>query len=393
MAEEEKFRKRSGGVVSSKELGINNSKANKDNYAARFTKPSYQKGLSSSTNKAPQAIVKVASHAKGANVKNVLNYVSRDHKEEKEKLSLEDENGVKITGKEEIDKVYAEWKKDFERRKAGSKRDVRHATHIIFSAKGQSEKHDLAKVTSAARAVLSEQFGKAGYNYMFVAHGDSDKPHVHAVVKAFNNETGKKLRIGKPELFMLREKLAEELTKNGLAHGSSLRKDRPEFVAALAKGEKPPLSSWKESKYQKIDKESASARLILSKAVDEAAKGASPKDAKFYELLTKSLTHPNPNTYKTTLKMVSTGLGLEAKKLNNSIARQAEKSQASIARSKAASKRMEEQLNKRLDMAIKVAEFAGRNGGDKVASLVAKRSLEKLKHQLPGNTKEVSRER
>ncbi|MDD5385313.1 MAG: relaxase/mobilization nuclease domain-containing protein [Gallionella sp.] len=65
--------------------------------------------------KAPQAVFKVVSHARGARVFNVLNYIERGDKPLEQQLEAENQDGEKFVGKDDMHRVYEEWRKDFER--------------------------------------------------------------------------------------------------------------------------------------------------------------------------------------------------------------------------------------------------------------------------------------
>ena len=96
----------------------------------RLSSPSYLKSCKSGK---PESVVKVASHARGFRVSTLINYVGRVEDKHDKAVDLEDENGIKVKGKEDLEKVYKEWRKDFESGKHGLLRKPRHATHLILS--------------------------------------------------------------------------------------------------------------------------------------------------------------------------------------------------------------------------------------------------------------------
>ena len=184
--------------------------------------------------KPPQAVLKVASQARGHRVHGVLDYIGRADDEKQADLEIETEDGETIKGKEDISALYDEWKPSFERAKPGSQRPPRHATHMIFSADCKHTKENANKVRDAAREMLSEQLGDAGYRYGWVLHNDSGHLHVHVVVNNYHREKGPKLRTNKPELKQWRQQFAEKLSERGLVHQATRQLDNPEHWKALA---------------------------------------------------------------------------------------------------------------------------------------------------------------
>lgn len=187
----------------------------------RLSSASYVKDTRS---KAPQAMLKVTSFARGHRVKNVIEYITRANK--KEDLEFETERGEIGQGKGDIKQLYDNWREDFERKKPGAKRDPRHATHIILSASAPNDAATAYKVNAAAREMLRKEFGEKGYEYVFVTHRDRDNPHVHVVIKNYNRALDTKLRHGKHELLMMRRALAVELRKQGIEHVATYKVDR-----------------------------------------------------------------------------------------------------------------------------------------------------------------------
>ena len=54
-----------------------------------------------------------------------------------------------------------------------------------------------------------------GHEAVFAIHEDKKHPHAHVVVKMFNVETEKKLRLNRPDLYRLREIFAEAAREEG----------------------------------------------------------------------------------------------------------------------------------------------------------------------------------
>lgn len=188
----------------------------------RLSSASYVKDTRS---KAPQAMLKITSFARGHRVKNVIEYITRANK--KEDLEFENEKGEVKQGKADIQDLYDNWRQDFERKKPGAKREPRHATHIILSASAPNDAATAYKVNTAARDFLKKEFGEKGYEYVFVTHRDRDNPHVHVVIKNYNRTLDTKLRHGKHELLAMRRAFAAELQKQGIEHVATYKVDRP----------------------------------------------------------------------------------------------------------------------------------------------------------------------
>ena len=174
---------------------------------------------------APQAILKIPSFARGSRVKNLIEYIARA--KEKDDLEFETESGEIKRGRADIKELYENWRQDFERKKPGAKREPRHATHIILSAKAPNDAETAYKVNTAARDFLNKEFGAQGYEYVFVTHRDRDNPHVHVVLKNYNRELDTKLRLDKHDLLELRRSFAAELQRQGLEHVATRALDRP----------------------------------------------------------------------------------------------------------------------------------------------------------------------
>ena len=195
----------------------------------RLTSPSYVKDTRA---KAPQAILKVASFARGARVKSLISYIARTDKKEgleknQDDLEFETETGELKKGRKDVQELYDKWRGDFERKKPGAKREPRHATHIILHAKVPNDAKTAYRVNTAAREMLQKEFGARGYEYVFVTHRDKDNPHVHVVVKNYNRVLDQKLRHGKRELLEMRRTFASELQKQGIEHVATYKVDRP----------------------------------------------------------------------------------------------------------------------------------------------------------------------
>jgi hypothetical protein len=220
-------------------------KGARTSFQARLTQPDY---IAAAHSKKTEAIVKVASYAQGFMAKRLLMYVSRANQLGKE-IEVEDQDGCSLVGKEEIEKLYAEWKNDFDHRKRGpipkgvktkggkKQYERRHATHLILSADAAPTAANNNKVLAAAREVIRKHIGERGYDYILALHPDSNKAHVHIVVKnAHREKGGPKLRLNPPELHEMRTDFAAQLTELKLEHVATLRRDRPHIIDRVRYG-------------------------------------------------------------------------------------------------------------------------------------------------------------
>ena len=160
----------------------------------------------------PQAVVKVASYGHGVReARELMEYISRDGK-----LSLETEYGDQLSDTDGQKALVQEWAADFSKWKKG-----RDTVHLVFSTPAGSDPEALRETT---RLLLKRRF--AGHQAVFVIHEDRKHPHAHVVLKMFNRETGKKLRLNRPELHRLREIYAEAAREQGIEMAVSSRAAR-----------------------------------------------------------------------------------------------------------------------------------------------------------------------
>ncbi len=160
----------------------------------------------------PQAVVKVAGYGHGTPAaKRLLRYISR-----KGELPLETELGEVLTTTDEQKALVNDWAIDFDAR--GDSRDT---VHLIFSMPPGSSPEALRRTI---RTVLQRRF--QGHEAVFAIHEDKKHPHAHVVVKMFNVETEKKLRLNRPDLYRLREIYAEAAREEGVEMAVSPRAAR-----------------------------------------------------------------------------------------------------------------------------------------------------------------------
>lgn len=199
----------------------------------RLTNPNYQAQVAS---KKPQAILKVASFAKGSKARTLMQYVTRVGKDSDAELGFSTQDGDLLKGAEAVESLYEEWSKDFERKKRGGKREPRHVTHIILSADTDNSEKSAMKVNFAATDFLDEYLQEQGFEYLYVTHRDTDKPHVHVVVKNYNKLTGKKLHLSKEATFHMRQQWVKALEGRGVEAVATLRRDRVQVLENVANG-------------------------------------------------------------------------------------------------------------------------------------------------------------
>lgn len=220
---------------------------------ARLSNPSYLKDTHSGR---PEAVVKVVSQARGFRAKKLMEYISRIDEKDKENIEVEDAQGVAHKGRGDVQNIYEVWQKDFERMKPGLKIKPRHVTHLMLSGSCKSNKKNNIKVLAAAKAVISDQVGAKGYDYICALHEDSGHSHVHFAIKnSHRSPGGPKLRLNPTELYKIRKAFAAEMTDLGLDHVATFRLDRPDVISRVARGIE--TLKKKETQYQRALKRSA----------------------------------------------------------------------------------------------------------------------------------------
>jgi hypothetical protein len=175
-----------------------------------------------------------------------MEYVARLNDKTQNDLTLEDQDGQPIEGKEAIAELVKEWKTDFERQITYKKRykDTdkesddkerrlpRHATHMLLSA-GDCEPtaKNYERLERAVRDMLQRELADKGYDYIFVVHKDTQHPHAHVIIKNRQREIGqdmrRKLRLNPNDLLHLRRQFAHELQRNGIEQIATRSVDAP----------------------------------------------------------------------------------------------------------------------------------------------------------------------
>ena len=215
----------------------------------RFS-PAY---ITSCHSTAPQAVFKIISFGKGlSSVKGMLEYVNYRPGKKIHPTDLDDfdkiitdengdhyeanaqefytESGEVLKGKEDINDLYKTWSDEF-RLQGSGRGEQRHLTHMLLSADVEPLQRNANNVLAAAQKTLWEEFGQFGFEYTYVLHTDTENPHVHCILKNYNNHSKKKLRLDRHDLLRIRTEFGNQLTDRGLKkHIATLRRDRPETL-------------------------------------------------------------------------------------------------------------------------------------------------------------------
>ncbi|WP_424686514.1 MAG: relaxase/mobilization nuclease domain-containing protein [Halarcobacter ebronensis] len=182
-------------------------------------------------------------------LENTLNKENSLHESDfKEKhISLETQDGIKLTSQEEIDELYSKWSETFTDRKNG-----KDAEHLVFSTKEPASKEVNEAILNAARETLKETLASKGFHYAFGIHNDTENTHVHAIVRSYNPETGKQLRIQKEDIREIKKEWANKLQENKLNYVVSLNIDRIKSMSDKLDYVKASNYSWFEANINKL---------------------------------------------------------------------------------------------------------------------------------------------
>jgi len=182
------------------------------------------------TKGAPEVMVKITGFARGEqHVKSHMTYISRHGK-----VELEDNNGMIISGKEEVQELSESWSKDItETRQRKSyipsqndknpyrKKEQRDLMRLVLSMPSGV---NAEAVRSSVREFAKETFGD-NHDYVFALHEDTNSPHCHITVRC-KGHNGRKLDPKKADLQTWRENFAEKLRERGVAAEATPRKAR-----------------------------------------------------------------------------------------------------------------------------------------------------------------------
>ncbi len=245
-----------------------------------------------------QAIYKISSFGKGQKkIAAHLSYISR-----RGQLELEDQNGDKLLSLKEQSTALSIWSEDF-----GDDPRSRNTMHLVLSTPPGTIRDNALK---AAKEFLEREYKAGGHEYLFVAHNDTDHPHVHAVVKMVSSY-GNKLNPRKAYLNRVRQCFAEVCRSHGMKVEASSRAERglsgpstrSEFIHMRRTGRQPQADInlidkvkneqqlGKKSKHLSEDKMLRRNQIIRKRYEDKAKL-----------LVHKVRTLPNMAEYKKTMK-------------------------------------------------------------------------------------------
>lgn len=160
----------------------------------------------------PEVLIKISSSAKDMRaIAASVDYISRHGM-----VELEDEHGDTYVGDDARLEALSEW-----RGVPKSKGDRRESFHIVFSMPVQT---DRTAVTESVRRFAAETF--EGHQYVFATHNDTDRPHVHLMVKATPYRGSKRLNPRKADLQLWREVFAGHLRSLGVEANATPRAAR-----------------------------------------------------------------------------------------------------------------------------------------------------------------------
>lgn len=163
--------------------------------------------------KAPEVMVKVTGHTKGAgHMKSHLDYISRNGD-----VELETDTGEILRDKNAVKSLHSFWQMDAPK---GQRDNARTTSSIVFSMpKGT----DPQAVKASVREYAKKEF--SNYKYVMALHEDTDSPHVHLTINNYGMN-GKKLHIKKGDPQRWREGFAEALRSRGVEAEATSRAAR-----------------------------------------------------------------------------------------------------------------------------------------------------------------------
>jgi hypothetical protein len=162
---------------------------------------------------AKQVVVKITGGGRGVKaIAAHFRYISRLGKPEAggrgQTLDVEDERGRKLTGAQAMKDLRDDWQV------AGGYIEEETTRREAFNIMLSMPQGTLATaVREAARAFAQETF--EGHKYVFALHTDTDKPHVHLVVRAERRD-GVRLNPRPTDLQRWRERFAQRLQERGV---------------------------------------------------------------------------------------------------------------------------------------------------------------------------------
>ncbi len=160
-----------------------------------------------------QAILKITSFGKGLDkIYKHLAYITRDFD-----LPAEDQEQSLIHSAEESNDLLSSWNAIY----FDHHKNSRNTMHMVLSAPPNTCRDRFKQLT---REFLQEEFG-GQHDYLFVAHNDTEHPHIHSVI-CLRSVEGYKLNPRKQYLHLLRKNFAKKCREHGLMVEASRRFER-----------------------------------------------------------------------------------------------------------------------------------------------------------------------
>jgi len=196
----------------------------------------YKAALRRTVTRTPEVMVKISGGAKtaggiGAHLAYIARADAHAEKQGKTPVEIEDEEGNRYKGREDVAEVMERWKNGRHPLQRGGEKAPKQVFNIVLSMPPGTSR---AGVTKAARQFAKEQF--KDHEYVFAAHDDEAHPHVHLCVKAVNHE-GRRLNPRKADLQKWRQHFAARLRDEGIAANATPRRTR----GVVQKAAKQPI--------------------------------------------------------------------------------------------------------------------------------------------------------
>jgi hypothetical protein len=198
--------------------------------------------LARTIRKAPEVMVKITSSCKGMKqIGRHIDYIGR-----KGQIDLEDQDGLIVTGKEQLKELKEEWRIGGSE-EIGHDSNRRDTLNIVFSMPAHTDEVSMKRAVRAFAAAKFED-----HQYIFAYHTqatdpDPDPPahpHVHLSVKT-HGMSGRRLNPRKADLQRWREDFAGQLRAHGIEANATSRLarlkldrgDKRSVVALKARGD------------------------------------------------------------------------------------------------------------------------------------------------------------
>ncbi len=186
--------------------------------------PNVPRQINALIKRTPQVLVRISGGGRSvSHVKAHLDYIARHGR-----IDLEDQDGARYAGKDDLDALRDEWRYGGFPMADGTERAPRQAFNIVLSMPAGT---DAAALLRAARAFAHTEFPDHQYVMALHTH-DTDphdapavNPHVHLCVKA-TALTGIRLNPRKADLQRWREHFAHCLREQGIEADASSRLQR-----------------------------------------------------------------------------------------------------------------------------------------------------------------------